>query len=250
MTIQMTNEAGITPEKFAILIAPFADDDHEFKPPRSYVYIRETPLCERIEQVDLSWEWRVETVNRYDTKGMIATTVGHLTICGVTRSGEGCQMVELQKGTDIESGEAEKGSETDALKRAARKFGIGRYLLECPKEVKGYGPDLNKWLLSVAKKQGVSSIAPIVSSPTAHVPATAHWSSDSAAMEKMYEWALKEHKATKNDVNALIAKTGKTILTLEKTAVMNAVKQWAIMQTVDALPVPDEYTMRMEGRPG
>lgn len=81
-------------------------------------------------------------------------------------------------------------------------------------------------------------------------PSTAHWSTDSAAMEKMYEWALKEHKATKNDVNALIAKTGKTILTLEKTAVMNAVKQWAIMQTVDALPVPDEYTMRMEGRTG
>lgn len=144
---------GINPEDFKKLIAPFLAKEHEFNP-RGFIYIEETALCQRIEQVDLSWEWRVESVNRYDPKGMIATTIGHLTICGITRSGEGSQMVEFRKGTDIESGEVEKGSETDALKRAARKFGIGRYLLECPKDVKEYGPALNKWLGEIARQQG------------------------------------------------------------------------------------------------
>jgi hypothetical protein len=154
----MSDKAGITVEHFKKLIAPFPADDHEFKPPRNYVYIRETPLCERIEEVDLSWEWRIETVNRYDPKGMIATTIGHLTICGVTRSGEGSQTVEFQKNSELESGEAEKGSETDALKRAARKFGIGRYLLQCPANVKGYGKELDMWLREVARSQGAASI--------------------------------------------------------------------------------------------
>jgi hypothetical protein len=154
----MTTQPGITIETFKKLIAPFPADDHEFKPPRNYIYIRETPLCERIEKVDLSWEWRIETVNRYDPKGMIATTIGHLTICGVTRSGEGSQTVEFQKNSELESGEAEKGSETDALKRAARKFGIGRYLLQCPANVKGYGKELDMWLREVARSQGAEPI--------------------------------------------------------------------------------------------
>jgi hypothetical protein len=142
----------ITAEQFAILAAPFAPQEHEFNP-RGYIYIEETAICERIERVDLSWEWRVETVNRYDPKSAIASSISHLTICGVTRSGVGSQAAEFRKDKpDVESGEIEKGSETDSLKRAARKFGIGRYLLQCPGDVKTHGPALNKWLASLKQR--------------------------------------------------------------------------------------------------
>ena len=226
----------ITREQFAILCAPFAAADHEFKPPRSYAYIKETALCERIETVDLSWEWRVQSVGRYDPKGLISTTIGHLTICGVTRSGEGSQAAEFQKNSDIESSEIEKGSETDALKRAARKFGIGRYLLECPKDVKGPGPELNRWLASLRSNAIPAPQAQWVAPSDPSRVSGAHWSMDENAMSKMYEWALREHNATRAEVNKIVAKTGKTLLDLEKSEVMTAVKQWAIMQSGDKLP--------------
>lgn len=202
----MTTQPGITTETFKKLIAPFPADDHEFKPPRNYIYIRETPLCERIEEVDLSWEWRIETVNRYDPKGMIATTIGHLTICGVTRSGEGSQTVEFQKNSELESGEAEKGSETDALKRAARKFGIGRYLLQCPANVKGYGKELDMWLREVARSQSTPQIA----SPTLQAASTPVVAVDMLRLEdrdrwlNFLAWAKKSHKMEESDVMAAL----------------------------------------------
>lgn len=154
----------LTREHLTLLSAPFKSEEHEFKPPRGYVYIAETAICERIESIDPSWEWHIQSTQRYDNKGAIATTIGHLTILGVTRGGDGQQAVEFVKGTDTESGEAEKGSETDALKRAARKFGIGRYLLDCPKDVKGYGQELDKWLKSL-KQGAMNAPAPSASKP-------------------------------------------------------------------------------------
>jgi len=147
----LNNEAGgLTAEQFAILVAPFAPEEHYFL--RGFIYLKETPICQRIEDVDLGWEWRVEEIGRFDGKDAMANCVGHLTICGVTRSGVGGQAVLLDK-NDTEIGEVEKGAETDALKRAARKFGIGRYMLECPKNVKGYGNELNTWLSQVEARQ-------------------------------------------------------------------------------------------------
>ena len=63
-----------------------------------------------------------------------------------------------------------------------------------------------------------------------------HWSMDESAMSKMYEWAMREHNATRAEVNKIVAKTGKTLLDLEKSEVMTAVKQWAVAQSADRLP--------------
>lgn len=139
----------ITPETLAILTAPFASHDHEFN--RGYIYITEEAICARIESVDPSWEWRISELSFVD--GM-ATVIGALSVCNVTRYGTGQQLAQLDKDSGIERvGESRKGATTDAMKRAARLFGIGRYLLQCPKEVKDYGPQLNKWLASLTGKQ-------------------------------------------------------------------------------------------------
>jgi hypothetical protein len=146
----------ITREDFAKLAAPFAAKDHEFN--RGFIYIEETAVCARIEEVDLSFQW--ETMPMTPAENGIVTVVGALTIKGVTRYGTGQQVIQLDKNERETVGEARKGASTDALKRAARLFGIGRYLLNCPKEVKGYGRELEAWLREVAKTQGMPAPAP------------------------------------------------------------------------------------------
>lgn len=60
--------------------------------------------------------------------------------------------IEYQKDSDRESGEPEKGAVTDALKRCARLFGIGRYLLDDPPKVNGGNDaEFNKWLVAKQK---------------------------------------------------------------------------------------------------
>lgn len=225
---------SLTREHLTLLAAPFKSEEHEFKPPRGYIYIAETAICERIESIDPSWEWRIQSTQRYDNKGAIATTIGHLTILGVTRGGDGQQAVEFQKGTDIESGEAEKGSETDALKRAARKFGIGRYLLDCPKDVKGYGRELDLWLKSLKNAPSQRPIeAPVPIPPkAAQTPVEAHWSQADGAMGRMYKWAFDTHKAAREDVDKAIGYTGRALETMTANAVREAIKDYmqAIVQ--------------------
>lgn len=147
--------SGLTSEFVAILTAPFAPEDHEFN--RGFIYISEEAICQRIELVDPSWEWRVETMT-YEND--MATVIGILSICGVVRYGTGQQLAQIDKNGKESVGESRKGATTDALKRAARLFGIGRYLLQCPKDVKGNGPELNKWLASLGKKSAPQAETP------------------------------------------------------------------------------------------
>ena len=144
----------ITQDDFAKLSAPFAAKDHEFN--RGFIYIEETAICARIEEVDLSWEWKTIEVTRADD---VAYVVGALTINGVTRYGTGQQVIQRDAKGGESVGEATKGATTDAMKRAARLFGIGRYLLQCPSSVKGEGPELNRWLASLSgSKRPVSDL--------------------------------------------------------------------------------------------
>jgi hypothetical protein len=151
---------ALTPEDVKKLTAPFALEDHEFNP-RGYVYISEEAISARLDEVDPSWEFVVTNMVRDLTS---ATVTGRLTVGGVTREGVGTQGIEYVKGNDqaaktdavgspIEAGEVRKGAATDAFKRAARLFGIGRYLLGAPKQ-----SDFKTWLAKLAK--GDSPAAP------------------------------------------------------------------------------------------
>lgn len=147
---------------------PFAASDHEFL--NGLTYLREEPITERIEQIDPAWSFTVHSVAVRDNAGQggkdIYTVTVHaaMTIKGVTRENVG--MAVVQK-TDLkdemvwnnqtrkkeptgvqytsEANEAEKSATTDALKRCSRLFGIGRYLLTLPKDVKDEH-SLQQWL--------------------------------------------------------------------------------------------------------
>lgn len=119
----------ITSEHLQILKAPFPPDDHEFL--RGMAYLREGAIAERIEQVDPAW--RGEVVNISNREGVI-TVLYRMTLLGVIRENTGMAQV-MQSKAGAEANEAEKSATTDAFKRAARMFGVGRYLLSLPRHV-------------------------------------------------------------------------------------------------------------------
>lgn len=206
----MADTIGITREEFNKLAAPFTAKDHEFT--RGFIYIEETAICSRIEEVDFSWEWKTISVTREND---VAIVVGALTINGITRYGTGQQIVQRDAKGNEANGEAAKGASTDALKRAARLFGIGRYLLQCPSTVKDYGPGLNSWLSSMAKGQAAPQIQEPVNAP--------HWSLDTATMDRLYKRAYDDHKMALVDVQRAIAASRKSITSLSQA------EAWAIV---------------------
>lgn len=129
----------ITVEQSQTLRAPFTVAQHEFL--NGFTYIREGDICNRIEDVDPAWSFEVLSMERRETvAGITIVCTARLTICGVSRDGVGMASVTISQkkdyktkqpieGTEFEANEAEKSAATDALKRAARLFGIGRYLL-------------------------------------------------------------------------------------------------------------------------
>jgi hypothetical protein len=139
----------LTAEDLTVLRRPFAKEDHEFI--KGFVYITEKAICERIEEVDPAWQFEIYEIKRSEVGEAVVSSA--LTIKGSTRYGVG-----MQKHND-KAGEAEKGAATDALKRAARLFGVGRYLLEAPNE-----QAFDRWLKSLSVQPQLK----IVSSGTGH----------------------------------------------------------------------------------
>jgi hypothetical protein len=123
-----------------ILKRAFPRADHEFT--RGFAYLTEESIVNRIEEVDPSWTFDIMQIVH---EGNNAICHARLTVKGVTRDGIGMQQI-MEK-----AGEPVKGAATDCLKRCARLFGIGRYLLDAPKEGDGF----NKWL---AEQQGIQKV--------------------------------------------------------------------------------------------
>lgn len=121
----------LTHEHVKQLTALFPASAHEFL--QGMTYLTEHAITARIEMVDPAW-----TLNIYDVRqrDKTITVIVRLTICGVCRDGVGMAVIQYDKAGLREVNEAEKSAATDALKRAARLFGIGRYLLDLPDSVK------------------------------------------------------------------------------------------------------------------
>lgn len=123
----------LTKDDLSILKQPFAASEHEFL--KGNAYITEAAITERIEQIDPAWTLeQVSMFNRADSNQVVCTM--RLTIKGVWRDGVGMSQITKLKSGDGEANEAEKSAATDAMKRAARLFGIGRYLLSLPDGVR------------------------------------------------------------------------------------------------------------------
>lgn len=147
---------------------PFRLEDHRFD--TEYPYLTEAPICNRLDEVDPAWSWVIVSIDTREVVGsrneFKITVHGRLTIKGVTRDGIGQAMTRQSKPkTNQATGElitdevnsAEKSAETDALKRAFRHFGGGRYLLTTQKAGIKTKDQLERWLnsaLAAAEKNG------------------------------------------------------------------------------------------------
>lgn len=148
--------SAFTPEVIARLRAPFVYDrdprlnQHEVNYD-GFIYIAETATCERLDEVDPAWQFEIVSVNN---RAKQAVVQARLTILGVSRGGVGMSTVNVLKDKpDVETNEAEKGAATDALRRCARLFGVGRYLLDAPKAPNGNWNAFEKWYLALAQPQ-------------------------------------------------------------------------------------------------
>lgn len=146
----------LTTLDIAKLSYPFPKTDHDFL--EGFVYISEEAITDRIERIDPTWSFRIDQIIALgDSVVCIAT----LTIKGVSRSNGGGNPIQRDKQDKDAKGNklgsytplplytvadngvnAHKSAITDALKRCARLFGVGRYLLSAPKENSGF----DRWL--------------------------------------------------------------------------------------------------------
>ena len=161
----------LTTEDLTALKATFAANEHEFL--QGNAYIQEQPITDRIESIDPAWSFEIRGINVRANAGEggkdVFTVAVHaaLTIKGVTRENVGMGIVqrsnpipetiwknnkkeETGKQYTNEANEGEKAATTDALKRCARLFGIGRYLLTLPNDVKDMG-SMERWLTGQKK---------------------------------------------------------------------------------------------------
>lgn len=149
----------LTPEDLTTLKAAFSFSDHEFT--RGFCYLTEEAISNRVEEVDPAWSFEIQNLQRIGDQCVCAA---RLTIKGISREGVGMQSIELNKEGRI-VGEPEKGAATDALKRCARLFGIGRYILGAPKE----GQQFKVWLADKQRETASRPTPRPSSSPVAVV---------------------------------------------------------------------------------
>lgn len=177
----------LTADHIKVLSKPFQRNEHEFT--RGFVYITEEAITARLDEVDPAWGFEIQHVGIRDGQGVCHA---RLTVKGVTRENVGMQSIETNS-TGREMGEAEKGATTDALKRCARLFGIGRYLLSAPKE-----NEFNRWIDEKLKGSKIAgSITPAGATfdeqfPPNTTPAP-HWTAEKAAQDKFFGWANKTY---------------------------------------------------------
>jgi hypothetical protein len=148
----------LTNENLKALAAPFPLGDHELRWDGN-VYLTELPLLERLTDVDPNWEFRITStiVTDYNlTRPDCVTVNAELTICGITRAGTGSAVADVatkdKQGKQLTTpiiralnNKELKGASTDAMKRCARQFGVGAYILRTKgTNIRNFG-DFERW---------------------------------------------------------------------------------------------------------
>jgi hypothetical protein len=143
----------LTPELVSLLNTPFAIADHEQREGSRgtwLTYITEEPLIVRLSAVDPNWEFRITNIRLLDggAEPDVTEVFGELTIMGITRANVGTDAAKTEgvwetgaDGKRSKTGErvmsldenSTKAATTDTLKRCARLFGVGSYLLSVPR---------------------------------------------------------------------------------------------------------------------
>ncbi len=213
------NGTGLTPDAVEKLRQPFPIEAHELRDggrDGKLVYLTEEPLADRLTEVDPNWQFRIIEVVQTDYRGEKADSVtvhAELTVCGITRANLGVAFANM-KTREWDNGKKQyvnidppivyplsetevKGAATDALKRCARLFGCGVYLLRTKGEKFQNERDFANWY---NREFGKRTPPPaddrrLVKPEPAQMPDNgagkdeSHWTHDMARLRKFLAWA-------------------------------------------------------------
>ena len=230
----------LTTEKMETLRRVFALSDHEFL--RGNTYVKERAISERIEEVDPAWGFVLIGAPVYRDNWV--SIIASMTICGVTRQGVGSHELTGQKKNTGEQydKQAEKAAATDALKRTARLFGVGRYLTDLTQsdDIRNEA-QLEKWL----QKRGlIVPDANIKPPQNNRQTLPSHWTQDEEAVIKFYGWC-KSFSSELTPTNANITEALRNAfgdfekvseLTVEPSRAMAAYIAWLSGYDIDLVP--------------
>lgn len=130
---------SLSSEQVERLCKPLSLEDHYFND--GLVYLTESGVAARLDEIDPSWEFQIKSI---EVQGDACVVWGALKVAGVVRESVGMDSDKLSRDGKRVVNEKQKAATTDALKRCARLFGIGRYLLKA----KGISnlEELRRWL--------------------------------------------------------------------------------------------------------
>jgi len=107
---------------------------------RWLVYTTEDPVRDRLTEVDPGWQLRNAQIV---ISGDSATVSQEMVVCDAARTGVGGASVKREE--DTLDHDVIKAAATDSIKRAARLFGVGAYLLDAPRIVTDWKPGKLDW---------------------------------------------------------------------------------------------------------
>lgn len=152
-------EPPITSDMIEHLKKPFQPRDHGFKPRNQqdrangtgYLYLHRHAIEDRLDAVEPGWSYEISDPIYRDDRVTFKATI---TIRGKSRSDYGSAQIVTNKSGD-EVNQLEKAGATDAFRRAAAKWGIGRYIKSAPATVNNQ-TDLYKWLTALSEEMKAS----------------------------------------------------------------------------------------------
>lgn len=152
----------LSAEQIHLLEKPFTFEEHAMDP---NIYIRKSAIRRRLAEVDAAWEMTPPQLMNANENVVLMS--GGLTVAGVTRYAVGTGIITRTK-INKQSGDvialpdyevarnlahAYKTAASDLLPRCALLFGVGDYLRDIPKNVKGNDRAFAEWLRSISTPQ-------------------------------------------------------------------------------------------------
>jgi hypothetical protein len=140
----------------ARLLEPFESDQHQFL--NGFIYIDETAIAKRLDEVAGLAGWQTfephpPTQINHNHWSVSLDLALYVDGIWVTRNGRGEGITAISKTFDwddvrrtaVMAENTVKKAHTDAFKRVARAWGIGRYILSIPRNVQD-NQKLNEWI--------------------------------------------------------------------------------------------------------
>lgn len=228
------SQATGTSELMAALAAPFDPDDVKFKPAvisgnraLALAYIDARAVMDRLDEVLGAENWQDEYEFLPDGS----------CLCRLRVRIDGEWILKMDVGGESEQpdeGDRRKSAVSDALKRAAVKFGIGRYLYRLPQQWVDYDPQ-KRQIKSKPVLPAAAQRKPAGRQATAPIPARRPGPGDGPVSEERLE-EISAVAAMKGQSEQQLASAIQRKFGLKDLRAMTAMQATALLDALESMP--------------